>query len=89
MNYIPIAMMRTACDMAQVIGLENMIDGTFGQVMEYVRELRENPVFYRQERDKFCQRAQRYAEHQGQLLKSVVEAMERQAGQGPSGEHQT
>ena len=82
MYHIPIAMMRTTCDMAEVIGLENMIDGTFDQVMDYVLELKQDSNFYTKERNRFRQRALFYEGQQVQAIQDVINTLENQMEPG-------
>ena len=53
MRDIPLAMVRMACDQAGIVGLDNMIDGTYEDVMDYVLKMQRNPDFYQAERRKF------------------------------------
>lgn len=75
MYYIPLAMVRMACDQAEVVGLEYMIDGTYEQVMDHVLAMKRNPDLYAEERDKFRQRILYYEKRQKKQWKQLIDTV--------------
>lgn len=73
---MPLAMVRMNCDMVGVVGSENMIDGTYEKLMDYILELKQDTDFYNKERNKFLQRALYYEKQQPQMWKNVIDTID-------------
>lgn len=76
---MPLAMVRMPCDQADTVGLENMIDGTYEQVMDYVLEMQRNPEFYAEEREKFRQRILCFETKKRQSWKRIIKTLKNKA----------